>query len=164
MKVIWIDPGETVGWATFRVDTKAPSIELLDYGNTKLRPFAMKLLEVAHEYDWICFETYAIRADKLKQHAGSTVPTLQLVGMIRLAQWEGQRRNGTGFPQLDEQDPGFKKRGYGAMKLWLPGEIELVDEALAGRHDDGHFGDAVMHAAAWFHERWGKDVKHVRAK
>lgn len=158
-RAIWIDPGENVGWATFEA-TRDPKLEhgvalkVVDYGNNRLRTFATKLLKSADKYDVIGFETYTIRPDKLRIHAGSTVPTLQLVGMIRLAAWAAQERRGDGFPLIDEQDTGHKKRGLGAMRLWLPEYVEVAEEALAGPHDDGHFGDALMHGAAWFHREF----------
>lgn len=168
MRVIWIDPGETVGWATAEVHLAGsnpddlycppPRLEVLDYGNTKLKRFALALLDGAHKYDVIGYEEYLIRADAFHAHAGKDCPTLQLVGMIRLAAWHAQRRPqhsgtpvGTG-PKLVTQDPGKKSKGRGAAKLHLSTDIqEAIAEGLEGPHDDGHYADALLHLAAWFH-------------
>lgn len=152
MKVIWIDPGETVGWVTANVSTiHQPSFEIEEFGMDSMQTFSLNLLHHADEYDYIGFETYTIRPDKLRAHAGSDVPTLQQVGMIRIALWEGQRLRGDGFPQIVDQDPGYKTKGQGAMKLFFtPTEIAAVKEGLAGKHDDGHYADAMLHLAAWW--------------
>lgn len=154
IKAIWIDPGENVGWATSEVPDLGPEhrLEILDYGNALLRPFAHKLLRVAADYDLIGFETYALTGDpkKLRAQIGSTIPTLQLVGMIRQAAWEAQERRGDGFPRIVEQPNTAKTKGLGALRLWLPDYLDIVQEALDGPHDDGHFGDALLHTAAWY--------------
>lgn len=168
MKVLWSDPGERVGWAIFEVSNLGPKpkLELDVYGIMEMQDFALWLLDHAAEFDLIGFETYAIRMDKLLQHAGSDVPTLQLVGMIRLAVWRARQQTKTLWPELVEQSPGIKKKGLGAVRIWLPGALEIVQEALNDvAHDDGHHGDAILHGAAWFHERFyeGKDRSDAAA-
>jgi len=166
MKVIWIDPGETVGWATAEVypghayDPERPtdavvpaSLKVLDYGNTKMKRFCLALLDGAHKYGVIGFETYTIRADRLRMHAGSTVPTLQCVGAIRLAAWEAQREAALGGPKLLEQEPNRQSRGRGAAKLYFSDDIQAaIAHADENPHDEGHYASALLHLAAWYHD------------
>lgn len=155
MRVIWIDPGETVGWVIAQV-TDEPSgwhLDVLDYGSTKLKRFALALLDGAHKYDVIGYETYVIQPAKLAMHAGSTVPTLQLIGMIRLAFWNAQLSGKRYGAKIVEQPPLAKSKGRGAAKLHLSDELNAaIQDALEGAHDDGHHGDALLHLAAWFHD------------
>jgi hypothetical protein len=155
VRVIWIDPGETVGWAT--ADVRDAKLEVLDYGNTQLKRFALTLLDRAHAYDLIGFERYVVEGSPrgLAANVGSDVPTLQLVGQIRLAAWNAQRERKDGFPQLHDRTPRSKSGGLGALKLHAPPEIkEAVAEALSGKHDDGHYGDALIHLYGWYHGRF----------
>jgi hypothetical protein len=88
MKWLWIDPGETVGWQTGLVlGTEEPRLQLLDHGNTASQPFLLTLLTAAVKYDLIGYESYQIRQDKAQAHVGSHVPTLQVIGGIRLCAW-----------------------------------------------------------------------------
>jgi hypothetical protein len=122
MNVLWVDPGETFGWAKSSVvDGK---LHILDYGNEAAQPFLMKLAGYARMLDLIGFETYTIRADKFEANVGGDVPTLQFIGGIRLIGWLAQRDRADGFPR--------------------------IEDALAGVHDDGHYGDALLHTMAWY--------------
>jgi hypothetical protein len=172
MRVIWIDPGETVGWVTALVIAHPPALDgpkwdsrrepkVLEYGNTKLKTFALALLDGAEKYDLIGFETYRVRggAEGARANVGSTVPTLQLVGMIRLAAWVAQRRRGDGLPKIAEREPLTKTGGRGAARLHAPPDIQdVIEEALAGQHDDGHYGDAMLHLYGWYHDTYHKDT------
>jgi hypothetical protein len=84
-RVLVIDPGERVGWAVVTIDEQGMSV--LRHGITGLKDFAVKLDTSFHRYDTVVYETYRIAAEKLKQHVGSDVPTLQLIGMIRMLSW-----------------------------------------------------------------------------
>lgn len=173
MKWLWIDPGATVGWAKGYVSggpttiyvpetdelpiLEPTKLDVEDWGQHKAKTFIMQLLETAQNYDVIGYESYAIRADKLKAHAGSNVPTLQVIGGIRAAAWQGQARNSSGFPQIVDQAPREKTTGMASSKIHLahqPEVLAVIKEALAGPHDDGHYGDALLHAVAWFHLKY----------
>jgi hypothetical protein len=154
--VIWIDPVETVGWATAEVDHPCDeglprTLDVLDYGNMRMKRFCLALLDGAYKYDVIGFETYTIRADRLRLHAGSTVPTLQCVGGIRTATWAAQRQRPT--IKLLEQEPNAQSRGRGAAKLhFSPEVLEAISWADANKHDEGHYASALLHLAAWYHD------------
>jgi hypothetical protein len=155
MKTLWIDPGETVGWAVLEIQP-VNVLAVVDYGNTKMQRFALDLLRTAASYDIIGFEPYVIDPRKLLAHAGSDVPTLQLIGMIRLAAWAAQDSRKDGFPQIEESPRTRKTRGLGAVRIYLPEYTDVVLEALYGPHDEGHFGDALLHGAAWYADKFGK--------
>jgi len=159
MKVIWIDPGETVGWATAEVTLSTdysadePQLEVLDYGNTKMKRFCLSLLNSTEEYGVIGFETYTIRPDTFRIHVGSTVPTLQCVGAIRLAAWAHQARLIGAGPRILEQDAGKQSRGRGAAKLYFSDDVQAaISYADANKHDEGHYASALLHLASWYHD------------
>jgi hypothetical protein len=180
VKTLWIDPGENVGWAKMDVHPAGlgyyagengdeggcrpmHTLELVDYGNTKMQAFALNLRRTAAQYDVIGFEPYYIDPSKLLAHAGSDVPTLQLVGMIRLAVWEAQAERKDGRPRIEESPRTRKTRGLGAVRLYLPDFTDIVLEALHGPHDDGHYGDAILHGAAWYYDQFGNKPHAVQS-
>lgn len=154
----WADPGETVGWARGRVldqpggSPPGPMLVVDDYGQDKAKTYILEtLIPQTADLDLIGYESYNIRAKDLKAHLGSDVPTLQVVGMIRLAGWQEQDRRKLLFPRLTDQPPSAKSTGMAAAKLHVPELVPVIADALAGPHDDGHYGDAILHAVAWFH-------------
>lgn len=158
----WADPGETVGWASGRVlgpedrsgrGAKDLAMYLVvdDYGQDPAKEYVKKLLYVAPTLDLIGYESYNITQAHAQDHVGSDVPTLQVIGMIRLAAWQGQWANASGFPLIVDQPPKEKRTGMASAKLWAPDLVPVIADALAGPHDDGHYGDALLHAIAWFH-------------
>jgi hypothetical protein len=160
MKWLWIDPGETVGWQTGLVlGTEEPRLQLLDHGNTASQPFLLTLLTAAVKYDLIGYESYQIRQDKAQAHVGSHVPTLQVIGGIRLCAWEARRKRLDGFPRLVDRLPREKKTGLLAMPNYLTEEEQrAIRGALTGDHEDGHWADASLHAVAWHHHNLTHDL------
>lgn len=79
-RLLALDPGNTTGWAVF-VDG-----ELEDCGQVATTSVA-QLWQLIQDQDpdAIVCEAYHVYGNKLAQHAGSDVPTLQLIGAIRLA-------------------------------------------------------------------------------
>jgi hypothetical protein len=144
-RILVIDPGERVGYCVAQIiEPKgySPRLEIESHGISALKDFAMKLAEVFPTYDTVVYETYRIAADKVKQHIGSDVPTLQLIGMIRLLGWL--------YPEvkLVPQGPELKKTGVKFANARLEDVAELLGR-MPKTHDDAHDGDAVMHAAAY---------------
>lgn len=158
-RVIAIDPGERVGWAhgvmyahgearhPDQVDPD-PGCELTGHGITPLKDFAMKFHEVAGKYDTVIFEPYRIAAGKFKAHVGSDVPTLQLVGMIRLSCWLNPK------VKVVSSGPGNKATGRKYAAAHLPEISQIIEAALATDHDSGHDGDAVMHLVNYFFKEY----------
>lgn len=132
-RVLAIDPGHRVGWAAGTVNPGGLVTEVT-HGITELKPFAIRLLRVAPEYDVIVYENFKLRRDKALELAGSTLPTVQLIGMIRLAAWQHNVK-------IVDYAPTAKKT---ALKSLAPNLREIWD-AMPTKHDDAHDGDAVLH-------------------
>lgn len=143
-RILAIDPGERAGWAIGEVNT-AHELNVTDHGIAELKPFALKLFEVAGTYDTIVYEQYRIAADKAWEHVGSDVPTLQLIGMIRLCAWR--------YPDVSIvwQDRNKKSTG---VKVATPQIAEILGR-MPTTHDDAHDGDALMHLSFYY---WNKYV------
>lgn len=149
MRFMAIDPGNTVGWATGTMDSGG--MVIAEYGQDKSKTFLLNLVRDGHEYDYIIYEGYTIRAKDLQAHLGSQVPTLQVIGGIRLAAWLAQGRRFDGFPKLKEQPATKKRTGMAAAQIHAEALVPLIAAALSGPHDDGHYGDALLHAVAYYH-------------
>lgn len=159
MRVLAIDPGEMVGWAHGTIsrvhqqssDPAAPltthTLELTGHGISSLKDMAMAVYSKAGDYDVIVYETWRLRASKAQTFIGNDFPTVQLIGMIRLAAWVA----GT---KLVDQGPGIKTTAEKSMKSMRPDLWEIVEPALKGRHDDGHHGDAILHLHHYFWTRY----------
>ncbi|WP_281783759.1 hypothetical protein [Sinimarinibacterium flocculans] len=91
MKVLAIDPGERVGWATANVvadvPDAAPELHPQNRGVNPLKDFAMKLGEVIADYDVVIYETFRLRANMNKAMIGNEFLPSQLIGMIRYLGW-----------------------------------------------------------------------------
>ncbi len=138
MKVLAVDPGERVGWAHGRIDADAdglPELTVTGHGISTLKDFVLKLHEVAGNYDVIVWETYRISAKHARKHIGSDVPTLQLIGMIRLCAWLHPN------VKLVHQGPVVKA----TAERTLPTSIQTILDKLPKAHDDSHDADALLH-------------------
>lgn len=144
-RILVIDPGERVGYCAAQIiepKGQAPRLDVESHGISGLKEFALKLEEALGFYETVVVETYRISAAKAKQHIGSDVPTLQLIGMIRHIAWRHPH------VKLVFQGPNLKKTGEKFARAHLPQAAEILDR-IPKSHDDGHDGDAVMHAAAY---------------
>lgn len=156
MRVLAIDPGERVGFAAGDITWDSEGrrqLTLETYGIALLKDFAIKLAAVARDYDVIVYEEYIVQTRV--SHAGSTVPTLQLIGMIRLAAWLAAERGEPG-PQLVKHQVRQKTTGRAAAPIHLPSAVPIIEDALEQPHDEGHHGDAIMHLVAYFHNNYGE--------
>jgi hypothetical protein len=132
---------------------------LEDYGITPMKDMALAMLDGVPKYNVVVYESYKIKASHARAHIGSTVPTLQAIGQIKLAVWKAQRF-GAHAVQLIEQEPRDKSTGRAAARGNHPGLSVLIEQALeldaAGKHDEAHHGDAIMHLVAYFHKHYGE--------
>jgi len=152
--ILAIDPGEQVGWATAIISRRLPdepkryALRVESHGITPLKDFAIKLHEAAGKYDTIVYEPYRVEMGKRGRsaNANSTVPTLQLVGMIRLCAWLNPK------VKLVSSGTNRKSTGRKVAAALFPEISAKIEEALASSHDSGHDGDALMHLVAYFHE------------
>lgn len=146
MRVLAIDPGERVGWA--RADILGGNLELHGHGISGLKDFALALAVAAGTYDAIVYETFRLSAAKAKSFAGNDFPVVQLIGMIRLCAWRA------GVP-LIAQGPAIKTTALKTMRANERRDLlDIVEPALAGVHDDGHHGDAILHLWHYYWERY----------
>jgi hypothetical protein len=148
MRVLAIDPGEKVGWATGLVYLDTPSIELIDHGIHDLKPFAMRLVEAVGDYDVVIYETWRLYAGAAKHMIGDDMQTSQLVGMIRLAAWLNP---GT---KLVSQSAAIKRTADKTAQDKFREQIENEP----GTHDDAHDIDAVRHLWYWFWKNFIKEA------
>lgn len=148
MRIIAIDPGEKVGWAT--ACSTDSGLELLEHGITSLKPFALALINKLHTYDLVIFERWVLFSGQAKRSVGSSMPTSQLVGMIKLACWYKD------VPFV-EQTPKIK----GTADKVAKDEFKRLIEAEPASHDDGHDIDAIRHLVYW---DWDQQKEANRAK
>jgi hypothetical protein len=80
-RLLCLDPGETVGWAFFHTGI------LENHGQVSLHAERLTpIVEVIRNTrpDIIVCEDYKVYAHKAAEHVGSKVPTIQVIGAIRL--------------------------------------------------------------------------------
>lgn len=171
MKVLAIDPGERVGWAHGVIEDRVrlggpplrgfqqesgvlpeatiqtetfKALEVTGHGITALKPFALKLARVIHDYDVVVYERWALAAGMAKQLAGSEMATSQLIGVIRYLSWV------TPGVTLIGQWPAEMK----TARKTLPPEIEGIIEMLPAAHDDSHDESALLHLWRYYQKRY----------
>lgn len=149
MKVLAIDPGERVGWATFEVAAQSPEggppeLTVVNHGIAFLKDFALKYMKVVKDYDVVVYETFRLRPTSAKAMIGNDFPVVQLIGMVKLGAWL--------HPQvkLVSQGPVIKHTADKTM----PDEIRKRIEGLPANHDDSHDGDALRHGWHWYWSRY----------
>jgi hypothetical protein len=147
MRIMAIDPGEKVGWAT--CEYSEPKIggvmlkrDTLKHGITDLKSFALRIAEVYPLYDVVVMESFRLSAAKARELSGSTLPTVQFIGMIRLLSWQNPK------VMFEEQGPSTKKTALKTMQKGMPKWYEFCTQP--GAHDETHDQDAVMHLWHWF--------------
>lgn len=84
-RVLVIDPGERVGWASALIEDGV--ISSVDQGVHPLKEFALALAENITKYDTVVYETWRLFEDKAKDFIGNDFQPVQLIGMIRLLCW-----------------------------------------------------------------------------
>ena len=134
-RVLVLDPGERVGWARAEVSSDGSWTDLR-HGITPLRDMAFKVHEAAKDYDVIVFEDWRLYPQQAKTMIGSTFPSVQFIGMVKLSAWMA----GT---KLVTQGAAIKTNADRAMKALMPDLYEVVTRPV--RHDDGHDQDALRH-------------------
>lgn len=138
MKVLAIDPGERVGWATGSLADGA--LDIGDHGITKLWPFAKKLGEVFTDYDVVIYETWRLRATMAKKFIGNDFQPVQLIGVVRyLAMLNPQVK-------LVSQGPAIKS----TAEKTVPDDLRKRLDALPKAHDECHDYDALLHLWHWY--------------
>ena len=85
--ILAIDPGHTTGWAVFVGTDLAASGEA---ETSDIAGVQANITPLFEEFDpqYIVMEDYRIYRWRAKQHAGSTVPTIQVIGAIELITYQ----------------------------------------------------------------------------
>lgn len=118
-RVLVIDPGDRTGWA--RTVIEDDEIIEVSNGVSNLKDFALKLYEVAGDYDTIVYETWRLRPDMAKKMVGNDFQPVQLIGMIRLMAWV----HGT---KLKSLAPSVKSTGRKVMPSILSDRLSYSSE------------------------------------
>jgi hypothetical protein len=142
VKILAIDPGERVGWATGEVLDGELTVKT--HGITALRDFAIKLAESFGNYDVVVYETWRLTQKGARVSIGSDMQSSQLVGMIRLLAWLNPK------VKLVSQPPAAKSTAERTLPEWLREKIAKLPKA----HDDAHDGDALLHIWKFYWERF----------
>lgn len=147
MRVMAIDPGEKIGWATCELCVRkgygmgiAPTT--MKHGITDLKSFALRIAKVFGDYDVVIMESWRLSAAHARELTGSTLPTVQFIGMLRLLSWQNPK------VRFVEQSPATKRTGLKVVGQISKSWAEFVNEP--GAHDDTHDHDAVVHLAYWY--------------
>jgi hypothetical protein len=149
VKILALDPGERVGWATATVDGPHHELVIEDHGIARLRDMAMAVYRAVvteDKYDVVIYETWRLRANKARQFAGNDFPSVQFIGMVRLACWLNPR------VKLASQGPSIKSTADKVIPNQYPDVARRIDNAPAA-HDESHDTDALRHIA-FYH--WSK--------
>lgn len=140
MRVLALDPGERVGWARADVGPDGAWTHMR-HGITALRDMALSLTTRLDHYDVVVMEDWRLYPHMAKTMVGSSFPSVQFVGMVRLLCW--QRPAVT----LVTQGAGIKTTADKVMARLRPELFETVTAPRA--HDDAHDMDAVRHLFFW---------------
>jgi hypothetical protein len=153
-KILAIDPGERVGWASGIVypeatvegadgmpKEEATSLDVTDQGVHQLKDFAMSLGKNIEKYDTVVYETWRLYPNMAKRMVGNDMQPSQLVGIIRYLGWIHPQIN------LVMQGANIKKTAEKTMPDWMIEQMTKSSE----QHDQ----DALMHL---WHYYWSKYV------
>ncbi len=149
LSVLALDPGERVGWARAGV---APDGEWYDvrHGITPLRDMAVAIHgtlcpdpddPVIAYYDVVVMEDWRLYPHMAKTMVGSSFPSVQFVGMVRLCCWLNPA------VKLVTQGAGIKSTADKTMAKLRPELFATVTNPRA--HDDAHDMDALRHLWHW---------------
>lgn len=151
MRVLALDPGERVGWARADVDDSG-TWDDFRHGITPLRDMAMAVHRaltdhdgydvraMAPQYDVVVVEDWRLYPHLAKSMIGSSFPSVQFIGMVRLSCWLSNTK-------IVTQGAGIKTTADKMMAKVHPDLYELVTRPVA--HDDGHDQDAIRHLFYW---------------
>jgi hypothetical protein len=104
----------------------------------------MKVLDVKYA-DRVVYEEWRLRGEKANEFAGSDFPSVQFVGMLRLAAWVNEAK-------LYPQSPTAMTTARKTAPVYLREIIAREPK----RHDDAHNVSALLHL---WHHLWLTYVK-----
>ena len=137
LRILALDPGERVGWARAVVAPDGSWSELR-HGITPLKDMALAVSKA--DYDVIVCEDWRLRPATARNFIGSSFPSVQFIGMVRLCCWLSNTK-------LVMQGADTKSTADKTMAQLWPAMYEKVSASRA--HDDAHDMDAIRHL--WFY-------------
>lgn len=147
-RVLALDPGDRVGWAHAKVYDDG-HWEDLKHGISPLKDCALAVHHALNypddmlpDYDLVVMEEWALYANKAKEMIGSTFPSVQFIGAVRLSCWL------SGTP-IHMQGARNKTTALKSMPPLNPPLAELVERGMQHAHDDAHDMDAILHLWHW---------------
>lgn len=164
IRVLAIDPGERVGWATGVVNevpvqgdehSGVHTLEVTSHGISRLKDFGIKMHEVLvtdPKYDVLIYETWRLRAGQARKFAGNDFQPVQLIGMARLCAWLNPHVQLVSRPPGVAQPDSVARKTVAAHPQGEP--IQAILDNLPKTHDDAHDGDALLHLWAWYWEKF----------
>ena len=152
MRILALDPGVTVGWATGTLHLPSKGVEGvadLEYGTTPMKEFMIhyssRLREEEPPYDVIVYESWLLRRKEALSLVGSDLPSSQVIGVIRNEVWMANRRpiRPIGLHRQHPQD----KRSIDA---------HMGGTAYLPKSDVDHARDAIRHL---YYYAWSLQAK-----
>lgn len=126
VKYLSLDPGNSTGWATFRVDGSA-----IDYGTLKGKIDVYDLLSetvfAAPNWSHIICEDFRLYPWKSTEQAWSQLDTVRIIGAIEMFAYDNKL-------ELVLQDPSVKTIAYKYAGMEVPKKKSLTHETDAYVH------------------------------
>ena len=154
MKVLVLDPGERVGWCSAEVHAPAgvrdwSDLDVTGHGIAYLKDMALAVhqaVAVERKYDLVIYERWALTAKGARVSVGSEMESSQFIGMVRDKCWRaGVKIRKQPTSALSSADRSLKCGHPSAAHV-----AELIAQADAVSHDDGHDGSALRHLWTYF--------------
>jgi hypothetical protein len=157
MRVLVLDPGERVGWATADVVQAGTDhgfeLRVTGHGMAYLKDMAMsvyKAIAIEKKYDVVVYERWALTARGAKVSVGSEMESSQFIGMVRLCCWLSGTR-------IKKQNTSALSSADRSLKCGHPSAADVarrIAAADAVSHDDGHDGSALRHLWTFFFDEY----------
>lgn len=154
MRVLALDPGDRVGWASADIADDG-TWENLQHGILDLKECALEVHysvtghipldwgvkgNIPEDIDLVVCERWALYAHKAKEMIGSEIPSVQFIGMVKLSCWLAN----VPLVMQPASKHVFAER---SMRKLRPELYEYVMQPIA--HDDGHDLVAIKHLWAY---------------
>jgi hypothetical protein len=156
VRVLVLDPGERVGWASAVVTPWAydapggePRLDVTGHGIAYLKDMAVAVynaLVLDEKYDVVVFEQWRLTAKGARVSVGSEMESSQFIGMVRLACW-------VAGVKIVKQPTSALSSADRSLKCGHPSAADVAARIAAadkGSHDDGHDGSALRHLWTYF--------------
>jgi hypothetical protein len=157
VKVLALDPGERVGWATGVIEDGfgipgTASLTVTDHGMAYLKDMALAVYRsvvLEKKYDVVVYERWTLTPKGAKVLIGNPMAWCQFIGMVRLCGWiSGTKVVGQYPAAMRSARKSATGQPCGADVL------ERVAKADSVSHDDGHDGSALLHLWHYYFEKY----------